>query len=382
MACSRFTPFAVLVAALALASSSAGAQPAVHPPGAAPPGPCCGITSIDLRSGRISAQVNASKRAFEFIMTDRAQLPKLRVGEAISADFTTNHVTVPGAVGCCTIVSAAVVKTPAPAAPAAAAASTKPATAPASGGFDAMKTPLPDLAPTEGTTTTAIRGVQSADSENAHGERDQHLVPKTRAFITDPPHTLGRHERLKDDPAIGEYIKTTLWALKGFEIHTALLAGHKYMISSCVGMKVNAGEFALTIPDPDLRVVNDGMVLTFTVTHIAMNAFSLRFRPDPTDVIEPCHFSGAVGVSGGADNVRYELHFDPVLDLEQCKIGSMGQVHQVWRIGALHLDPLPSAVSGVAANMIEDSFTAFANFDLTDRIVAALNGAAGTQCHN
>jgi hypothetical protein len=38
-------------------------------------------------------------------------------------------------------------------------------------------------------------------------------------------------------------------------------------------------------------------------------------------------------------------------------------------------------VSGVAGNMIEDSFTAFANFDMIDRIVAALNAAADVQCH-
>jgi hypothetical protein len=246
--------------------------------------------------------------------------------------------------------------------------------------FDAMKVNT-TVAPTEGTTMTAIRGVQSADSENAHGQTDPHVAPQPRGFIANPPHAMGKHERLKDDAKIGEYIKVAVYALKGFEIQTALLAGHKYMVNSCLGTKVNAGEFSLKVPDPDLRVVSDGLVLTFTVTHITMNAFSLRFRPDLTDAAQPCHFSGAVGVSGGADNVRYELHFDPVLDLEQCKIGSMGQVHQVWRIGALHLDPLPSAVSGVAANMIEDSFTAFANFDVIDRIVAALNAAADSQCH-
>ncbi len=184
----------------------------------------------------------------------------------------------------------------------------------------------------------AIRGVQSADSENARGQTDVHVVPQPRGFMASPPHTLGRHERLKDDPKIGDYIKAAVNSLKGFDIQTSLLAGHKYMVNSCLGVKVNAGEFSLTVPDPDLRVAGDGLVLTFTVAHVAMNAFSLRFRPDPSDVMQPCHFSGAVGVSGGADNVRYELHFDPVLDLEQCKIGSMGQVHQIWRIGALHSD--------------------------------------------
>jgi hypothetical protein len=188
-------------------------------------------------------------------------------------------------------------------------------------------------------------------------------------------------ERLKDDPAIGEYVKLAVWALKGFEIKSALLAGHKYMINDCLGMKVSAGEFALTIPDPDLRVVSDGMVLTFAIPHVAMNAFSVRLRPDLTDALEPCHFSGVVGIAGAADDVRYEMHFDPQLDLEQCKIGSMGEVHQVWRIGTLRLEPLPAAVTNLAGDMVEDALTAFANLDVTDRIVAVLNAAADTQCH-
>jgi hypothetical protein len=246
--------------------------------------------------------------------------------------------------------------------------------------FDAMKVNT-NVTPTDGTTMGAIRGVQSPDSENTHGQTDPHVVPQPRGFMANPPHTMGRHERFRDDPKIGEYIKLAVNELKGFEINTSLLAGHKYMVNSCLGVKVNAGEFSLTVPDPDLRVSGDGLVLTFSVSHVVMNAFSLRFRPDPSDVMQPCHFSGAVGVSGGADNVRYELHFDPVLDLEQCKIGSMGQVHQIWRIGALHLNPLPQQLSNVAGNMIEDSFTAFANFDLTDRVVAVLNSAVGAQCH-
>ena len=325
----------------------------------------------------VSGKVTSSNSVFQFKVADRTTLSTLKVGQSVYANFTTHQVSINGRSACCT-VSSEPTASPAPPVP----PNSKPTTTSTTGKFDSMKVVLPQLAPNEESTAGAIRGLISADSENARGERDLHYGPVDgRTIVANPPHSLGKSRRLKDDPAIGEYVKIASWALKGFEIKTALLAGHKYMINSCLGMKVNAGEFALTIPDPDLRVVSDGLVLTFTVSHIAMTAFTVRLRPDPTDAIQPCHFSGKVGISGGADNVRYELHFDPVLDLEQCKIGSIGQVHQVWRIGTLHLDPLPSAVSGLARNMIEDSFTAFANFDVIDRIVAALNGAAGSQCH-
>ena len=389
----------VLLAALALIPFAVRAQPAVQRPAAvaAEPccgiSPCCGITSIDLRGGHVVAQVNGSKRVIEFVMPDRVQLMQLKVGQPVYANFKTNRVSVSGASPCCGIVPTSPTLAPAQAPPPAPAPAPAPAAASASksepkqttkstaGAVDSTKVDVSTVTPNEGTTTTAIRGVLSDDSENARGENGPHIAPKTRSFVANAPHSVGRSRRLKDDPAIDQYVKLAVWALKGFEIKSALLAGHKYMINDCLGMKVDAGEFALTVPDPDLRVVGDGLVLTFTVAHIAMDAFSVRLRPDPTDVVEPCHFSGKVGISGAADQVRYELHFDPVLDLDQCKIGSLGQVHQVWRIGTLHLDPLPSAVSAVAGDMIEDSLTSFANYDLTDRIVAVLNAAADNQCH-
>ena len=382
MTVSRMTRLALLLAAVAFTPSGARAQRAVQRPGPTPGTPCCTITAIDLRTGRVSAQMNASKRIFEFLMTDRAQLMKLRVGQPIFANFTTSRVSVNGIEPCCGIVGVPPAQEPSAAPPPSAKSDSKPTTTSNGGSFNSMKVDITTVTPNEGTTMTAIRGRLSADSDNARGETDRHsIVPTRRTIVATSPHSLGKSRRLMDDPAIGEYVKIAVWALKGFEIKSALLAGHKYMISNCLGIKVKAGEFALIVPDPDLRVVSDGLVLTFTIAHVAMNAFSIRLRPDLTDANQPCHFSGAVAVGGGADNVRYEMHFNPVLDLEQCKIGSMGMVHQVWRIGTLHLDPLPSAVSNLAADMIEDSLTAFANFNLTDRIVAALNGAAGSQCH-
>lgn len=382
----RLSPPVALFLALAFTPLAARAQHAVQPPVGTAGDPCCGaspcceITAIDLRSGRVSARAaDAKHEVFEFIVTDRVQLTKLKVGQSVFANFKTNRVSITGVAACCTIVLASPTKAPAPPP---AASDKKPPVKATTNSLDSMRVDDSKIAPIEGTTTTAIRGILSADSENTSGQTDPHrIVPPTRSFVGTPPHSLGKSRRLKDDPAIGEYVALAVSALKGFEIKTALLAGHKYMVNNCLGMKVNAGEFALKVPDPDLRVVNDGLLLTFTIAHVTMNAFSIRLRPDPTDVIQPCHFSGTVGIGGGADNVRYELHFDPVLDVEQCRIGSMGQVHQVWRIGTLHLNPLPAAVSNLAGDMIEDSLTAFANADLVDRIVAVLNAAATNQCH-
>ena len=256
----------------------------------------------------------------------------------------------------------------------------KPATAPAPvPRIEVIRTDLSTTAVTDGTTPPSIRGVVSSDAENAAGERDTYAARPTPSLggFRLSPHT----RRLKDDPNIQTYIDVAKYGLNGFEIHTALLAGHKYMLTDCLGIKVKAGEFILRVPDPDLRVENTGLVLTFNIAQLSMTAVSLRFRPDVTDAIEPCHFSAGYGIGASAENVRLEFHFDPILDLEQCKIGSMGHITQIWRIGKLRMAPLPTAVADLSANIIEDALTYVSNFNVVDRLVAGLNGAAGSQCH-
>jgi len=225
----------------------------------------------------------------------------------------------------------------------------------------------------------AHRGVRSSDDENAKGEKDTYAAPAMRAIPLTGVSSKSR--RLRDDPDAQKYLDKAKSLLNGFEIHTALLAGHKYMIANCVGIKVSAGEFVLRVPDPDLRLDNTGVVLTFAIPHMEMSGFKLRFRPDVTDPTEMCHFSGRYGVGASADNLRLELHFDPILDLEQCKIGSMGHVTQIWRIGTLRMSPLPNEVSDLAGNIIEDALTNGANFNLLDRVQAAFNTEVGVRCH-
>lgn len=247
---------------------------------------------------------------------------------------------------------------------------------------EVVKVDLSTTTVSEGTTESAIRGLMSSDAENAPGERDNYaVVPKAQTALLAGFRLSSHTRRLKDDPNVQTYLDVAKYGLNGFEIHTTLLAGHKYMISDCLGIKIHAGEFVLKIPDPDLRVENTGIVLTFNIPQISMTAVSFRFRPDVTDLAQPCHFSGAQGIGASADNVRLEMHFDPILDLEQCKIGSMGHMTQIWRIGKLRMAPLPTAVADLSANIVEDALTYVSNFNVVDRIVAGLNGAAGSQCH-
>jgi hypothetical protein len=228
----------------------------------------------------------------------------------------------------------------------------------------------------------AHRGIKSSDDENVRGEKDNYASPPTiRAAIAGQLALGLNSRRLRDDPNVQTYLNKAKSLLNGFEINTALLAGHKYMITSCLGIKVSAGEFALKVPDPDLRIDNTGIILTFSIPHVEMSGFKLRFRPDITDPIEMCHFSGRYGVGASADNLRLEFHFDPILDLQKCKIGSMGHVTQIWRIGKLRMSPLPTEVSDLAGNIIEDALTNAANLNLADRLIAGFNGVAGLQCH-
>lgn len=242
-----------------------------------------------------------------------------------------------------------------------------------------MKTNLTLTSSSDERIPLAHRGVKSSDDENAKGEKDSYAPISIRAI---PIAALSsKTRRLKDDPNAQAYLAQVKSLLNGFAINTALLAGHKYMVSNCVGIKVSAGEFALMVPDPDLRLDNTGVVLTFAIPHIEMSGFKLRFRPDVTDPTEMCHFSGRYGVGASADNLRLELHFDPILDLEQCKISSMGHVTQIWRIGKLRMSPLPTEVSDMAGNIIEDALTNSANLNLIDRMLAGLNAVAGVRCH-
>jgi len=165
------------------------------------------------------------------------------------------------------------------------------------------------------------------------------------------------------------------------EVNVSLLGGQNYMVNDCLGVHPSVGEFTLKVASPNFRIEGSGIVLTFRIAHVSLNALKVRVRPNPTNVSNPCTFGGAIEMGGAASDLTYEMRFDPLLDVQQCKLGSVGQVRQTWRIGGLNLKPLQNDLDRAAKNMIEDALTNSSNFNALDRAVAGINGAAGVACH-
>ena len=102
----------LFLAALILAGAECEAAQKKNPAGklgdpAKPFNPCCSVTGLDAATGVITARVLSTGQTFQFKVTDSAQLSSLKMGQAVSANFQTQKVSVDGAGPCCNIVSLA-----------------------------------------------------------------------------------------------------------------------------------------------------------------------------------------------------------------------------------------------------------------------------------
>ena len=88
--------------------------------------PCCGVVSVDTRSGVVTAQDQATQRRFEFKVENAILLRRIQPGQAVSADMASGKVTIDGIAGQYNIVAAAAGVAPAQPAPVAAAPSVAP----------------------------------------------------------------------------------------------------------------------------------------------------------------------------------------------------------------------------------------------------------------
>lgn len=252
-----------------------------------------------------------------------------------------------------------------------------------SGSLDKLDTDTSKITAAEGTTATAIRGATAAppsssarfgqtfklrgqissDSENNGNAQDPANVPHPLAL---PPSTMTPFALpagkmfLKDLPNIQQIAANAGSRLGQQTINVALLGQHKYMIADCLGVKVSVGTFNLKLGSPSISIVDEGVVASYRIDHVSFTAFKLRFRPDVTDLAQPCHFSGRVELGGAANNVTIELRYNPVIDIEKCRVGEPGHLYLHIDIGSIHLEPLPPGVSG-----LEDMFK--------DMVVDALN---------
>jgi Cu/Ag efflux protein CusF len=88
---------------VSVATSPAGAAQSGNKvkPGA----PCCTITSINLKTGLVTAVENATGRSFQFKVANAALLKAMKTGQGVYANFATRQVSVDGATPCCGISS-------------------------------------------------------------------------------------------------------------------------------------------------------------------------------------------------------------------------------------------------------------------------------------
>lgn len=120
---------------------------------------CCSVTSIDQRSGVVSAKESATGRAFQFTFGAGKLVGSLRLGQPVYANFKTNQVSLDGKTVCCSVLSGSTGsggRMPE-------SGSQQPGARPtvASKGGQQPQ-PTPDIKPTEDTTEGAIRGSTAA----------------------------------------------------------------------------------------------------------------------------------------------------------------------------------------------------------------------------
>lgn len=329
---------------------------------------CCAVTAIDARSASVTAKENASGRLFQFHVANAALLRSLRIGAPVYANFSRKQVSLDARSACCTITSvgsAPVAVRTRPAAPTSAARTSA--------------TPAAHRVSNE--LRLVSIGVSSPPSENVRGEADPSPRQAFRRVALQP---MGmRQQRLVDSAEGRKLIEQGAKLLAGITMHASLLGGHKYMVNNCLGIKASAGNFDLRIPDPDVRFENNAVRISFVITRISMNALSVRLRPDVGDPLNPCTFSSRIGIGGYAENIRYDITFDPVQDLEACRLGSMGKVAFQYSVGKVRLEPLPPEVGNVAKGLINDALmfiSSNTDLNLVDEEMLLLNRLLAQKC--
>lgn len=128
-----------------------------------------------------------------------------------------------------------------------------------------------------------LRGEASTADENEGREADPAFDPRallSRAKSA-PATAASAALHLANHPKRDELAKWLVDNLRGREIDVALLGGEKYMINSCLGIKVSSGTFKLELDNPVVRFENSGIVVSFGIDRVGFSAIKLRMRPNP-----------------------------------------------------------------------------------------------------
>ncbi|MGH9670012.1 MAG: hypothetical protein ACRD3A_07880, partial [Terriglobales bacterium] len=277
-----------------------------------------GLTAIAHGEGM---QIVFQLRPEEKLGTTPQRTPSVRVGTVVWADLTTKRVSLDQRTACCPILEVT------PDAPSGSGGKATKA------GFDVKENERAKPAPSGSQAGAGAKGQSQAASaqappdDDAQDDSEPAEKPKPRATLRLPTMRGGaKGTKLQDYPDAQKLLDEIAKGIAAKEIDVALLGGEKYMINKCLGIKASAGTFRVKLASPNARIEGSGARLTFRVDRVSLNALKIRMRPNPGNPLKVCHFSKKFGVGGSASDVRYELRFDPILDLQQCKLGSVGNV--------------------------------------------------------
>jgi hypothetical protein len=92
------------IATLTIAAAFVALGLAVAPPPAAAFEPCCGIQSVDTRTGIVTAIDRATGQSFQFQVTNPAQLQGLRPGQPVYGNAASGRVGLTQGAPCCNVV--------------------------------------------------------------------------------------------------------------------------------------------------------------------------------------------------------------------------------------------------------------------------------------
>lgn len=212
------------------------------------------------------------------------------------------------------------------------------------------------------TENLKLKGTVSADIENINKEADPKFVP----VVINPESvkSKGSSNRKKlSELEQGMAIVTNIVnRLIQREYSFALLSGHKYMVNSCLGLKVSSGQFDLKFANPEIGITGGKFSVKLEIDKIKFSALKIRSRPRVPDFSDPdpCHFSGKFEIGGEATDVSVRVTLDLVAVATSgaaayCAL-TFGEPSQItWKIGGFNLRPVPNVLDNMAKEMVEDA---------------------------
>ncbi len=187
--------------------------------------------------------------------------------------------------------------------------------------------------------------------------------------VAQVPTNIGRVMPLRAHPRGQEIASAAASKATSPQISISLLAGEDYLVNDCLGVHASAGKFKTRLETPSVRMDGTGIVMSFLIPRISVDALTVRVRPNPGNVTNPCTFGQRFSIGGSIGDIEYEMRYDPILDLTECKLTRPGEFRTRWNIGGLNLKPLQNDLDNAARRMIEAALNGESFIELPDGLL-------------